>query len=1162
MTKRVLAIGVGGSGKEAITILKERLLETYGVMPENVVLLSLDTDDLRDEDTFAGVQLSASYDNRGREAEYKPVISEASVTIDSVFADLRAGRTAAYMNWLEHNQLDKILGPAEKDIRGGAQQRRPIGRIALFQNWTLIAASIRDALYRVYGQPDTQQPIDVIQKEKSKRLVFVVGSVSGGTGSGFMVDVINIVRHEVQKNSNWQSIDVAAIIPLPNAFSAYAKGQNQQTVGNIKPNAYAALRELDRFIRTHNSNLPYMIRYGNDMDSITWSTSRPVDHVYLVDTASSGGVGKFNLEGDPKQGVFPVIADFIMAHVDNGMGDSIATLRSNAGQHYNETEGWMYSSFNAQTYILPVNDIIDDFSYRFLRTLLARLFMPVLNDKRRFQVEDDATKETETKFSERSVGGTTIPDIVPKAIACTRKMDPEQPDTSWPGLFNMVSLSDGVFAEHYQKLQDWLATIHYRLSPSKEGEHKNERFDEGYRRLLNDSDYFLETCLGRQTDPYNEEARWGGEWDKILEPYRRELRVRFTAAVDQVILDSLNKRDEKKELLPYRLPEALAIIKTLKAKLVAFKAVLENNYREYAVDTRLRQNSEDLRNAITWMQDTMETKTWVLLGKPEAYKAQEAYIALFVEKMELALHQRIYRAVVDILDTLGAAEKDTDDNKSVLDKAILELENWQDTFGKVDKILDQKRRQLKKYRQEKNQIRVRRYLTDDAFEDELYGKDEHKGRASAKILGELKGQKGIIWDKVNELIPLSYKMITIWSEEATGAEKIADSFFKGARDVFQVVRQSVTVADRIATEFTSPSSFVNIAAEVKEPFLRYSPAGNANPQLKNEQYVAFKQIKAQDESQKFLTQATGTLKNNGINVTSAAESDVACMVLEITRGVRLDAVEQFKACEASYRQKIYDGRESLHLFSEEQSATRFEKRIEILGEAENRRRPLSPELVITMGDEDKLKLFTLACAYGVIKYDTYTDPKTKAESQEVLIFLTPRGEEKKPRAERNLVKRRLSNRELLQKLDDKFSQVEGTEQRARLYLNALQNFVLLATQKDGVQELTEATLVNTLKERGVSLDHIDLPLTLKRSAVAAEITSAVEALGPSKETYPNDDERKKYNIPNRVSQLRNYIVNDVTAFKNSPAARIKDMGTIMHLILHDEIEQFISSDPH
>ena len=118
------------------------------------------------------------------------------------------------------------------------------------------------------------------------------------------------------------------------------------------------MRELDRFIRTHSAQLPYLIRYGLKADTITWSTNQPLDHVYLVDTTSPSGVMDIDLSGDPMRGVYPVIADFVMAHVDQSLGDLLATLRYNAGQHYDKESGRNYSGFNIMTYILPIDDVI------------------------------------------------------------------------------------------------------------------------------------------------------------------------------------------------------------------------------------------------------------------------------------------------------------------------------------------------------------------------------------------------------------------------------------------------------------------------------------------------------------------------------------------------------------------------------------------------------------------------------------------------------------------------------------------------------------------------------------------------------------------------------------------------------------------------------------
>jgi len=1144
MPKRVLAIGVGGSGKAALTILRERLEETYSQVPDNVVLLCLDTDNLRDVDTFAGTRLEPQFDERGREPEFQHVVSPAGMTMNTVFADITSGRTTPYMYWLEKEKLDRILSRGERDIRGGAQQRRPVGRVALFLRWaTPIYDSIVSAITRVYGEPEEEQAVDAVEIEKGKRLVFIIGSVAGGTGSGFLIDVANLVGHAIRSNANWQSVDVSGIIVLPDAFRAYTTVMDDPT--NLKPNSYAGLRELDRFVRTHSAALPYMTRYGEDLRSITWSTNQPLDHVYLVDTASRSATQDFDLGGDPMRGVFPLVADFIMAHVDQSLGDALATLRSNAGQHYDKEEGWQYSSFNVMTYILAVDDIIESFSYRFLRELLARQFLPIADKKTRAQVEQNALKETERIFSENSVGGKVNPGIIQKSIASTRRMDPETPDVSWAGLFNLIALSESAFAEDYQDLEGWLAYLSGNLLPSKEGDHKHEPYDEGYTRLLNFSEEFMDDCLGPQIDPDDEESRFGGEWDKILSRYREALRQRFAEALDAALLGVLNRRDaQSKVLAAARLPFARTMSAALKDKLVRFKAVLEDEYRQLDVDTRIRQTSEELRNAIAWMQETRDSKTFALFGKPEARKAQDAYIGLFYEKMELTLHQRVLRTVGDVLDALGAAEQDRDGHDSVLDQAALELENWQATFQDVDRLLAQRSRVHEKNRQEKRQVKVRRYLTNQPFEDQLYRQPGHFDVVAARVLGQVRGETGMTWQRVEETEPLSHKLVTVWTEEAKGAEEITRKFFAGLKDLFQVVRENVTAADRVADEFTSPASFVNVVGQVSEPFLRYNPAANGKPMF-HERFASFNLAKSSDEARKFLERADSTLSGQGRNVDTAAEGLVACTVVEVARGARLSAVDQFTACEPDYRGKLYRGRESLHLFPEEQVATDYEGRIETLGEPDNRQRPLAPELVVAMGDEAKLRTFTLACAYGLVEAGTFWDPDTGAESTEIFIDLSHDG------PERRLP---LSQSRLVRELDPRFGDVAAEEQLARLYLNALQNFVLKATEKRGVPHQMVAMLVENLQRQGVSLGHIENPFTLSVREVNEAVRRVIETLGPSENEEVDRRKREARNARQRADRyLQPFLSSKVTGFKRSPAPRIRDMGTVMHLILQGEI---------
>lgn len=1141
MPKRVLAIGVGGSGKTALTILKERLEETYGEVPDNVVLLSLDTDDLREVDAFAGTQLNPQIDDRGRDPEFRHVVSRPGVTMDTIFADMASGRSMAYMHWLEKEKLSRILSPTEKDIRGGAQQRRPVGRVALFQRWdNPVYSSITDAIRRMYGEPEEEKAVDDVKIEQSKRQVFIIGSVAGGTGSGFMIDVANLVGHAVRSNSKWQSVDVSAIIVLPDAFSSYTSMMDDPT--NLKPNSYAALRELDRFVRTHSDMLPYMVRYGGDLRSITWSTNQPVDHVYLVDTASPSAVGDIDLSGDPARGVFPIISDFVMAHIDQSLGDALASMRANAGLHYDKEKGWQYSSFNVMTYILPIDDIIESFAYRFLQEILRRQYLPIPNKKIQAKVRLAASKEVDRVFSESSIGGHVNPDVIQKAIAATRKMDPETPDTSWPGLFNMIALSEGAFAEDYETLQQWMDYLADNLTPTKEGDYKHETYDEGYTRLMNFADQFMDECLGPQYDPDDEEAREGGQWDIILGRYRDALRQRFAEALDAEIMAILNRRDPRSKMLASaQLPTARAVVAQLKDRLVSFKAVLEREYAESDIDTRLRQAGEELRNTIAWMQDTKDTRTRSIFGPPEARKAQDSYVGWFQEKMELLLHRKMYRVVMDVLDALGADEVDQSGNLSVVDQAAQELETWQATLLETHEILRDWSRVHENNRREKRQIKVRRYLTDDEFEDQLYQQPEHVEAVAKQVLGEVRGAKGLHWERLEETEPLGYKMVSMWAEEAKGPEEIARKFFAGTKVLFQVVRENVSVADRIAESFRSYSSFTNVVGQINEPFLRYNPSSNGKIMF-HERYVSFNMAKATTEAtRKFLDNAHGILRDQGLNIDLSAESTVACTVVEVSRGARLRAVEQFVACENDYRGKLYRGRESLHLFPEEQVATDFENLIETLGENDNRLRPLSPELVVAMGDETKLRVFTFACAYGLIREGPYFDADGN-ETTEVYLDLRDYGGSLLP----------LSESQRLRETDSQFDLAPPEGQTARRYLNALQNFVLKATRKPGVPAQMVDTLIDDLQRYGASLGHIENPFTLTLREVNNAIREIVEGLGPDDETDPARQEALR--SKRRIERLQAFLNGRVAEFKsNTTTQRIYDMGTVMQLILNKEI---------
>lgn len=441
---------------------------------------------------------------------------------------------------------------------------------------------------------------------------------------------------------------------------------------------------------------------------------------------------------------------------------------------------------------------------------------------------------------------------------------------------------------------------------------------------------------------------------------------------------------------------------------------------------------------------------------------------------------------------------------------------------------------------------MRRYLTDDEFEKQLYQQRAHWGTVYPRVMGQVRGQRGMNWQRTDDTESLQYKLITTWGEEAKGAKEIAEKFFVGVKDLFQVVRQSVTAADRIGQMFTSSSHFVNISQQIVEPFLRYNPAGNGK-EMFHERYVSFNVGKATDQARKFLSEAGTTLGDNGFNVDNRAESLVACTVVEVARGVALKAVDQFVACEPDYRTKLFKGRESIHLFPEEQVATDYEGRIEGLGDPNNRQRPLSPQVVVTMSNETIIKAFTLACGYGLIKDGSFFDPDTGAETTEIILTLMVNG---------NKRELPLSQSRVVREIDPRFTDVGAGDQIARLYLNALQNFNLKVIEKQGVATQMVATLVDTLNRRGVSLGHIQNPFTVRLRDINQAIRDLTEQLGPTDEEQPDIRRREAVNAQNRLKRyLLPFLENKVSMFETSPSSAVVDMGTVMHLILQEEIRE-------
>ena len=1136
MTKRALIIGVGGTGKSTLTILRERLEETYGQVPDGVVLLSLDTDHLRPLDEFAGTELNPQVDAvRGRDPEFQHITSPGGITMDQVFDDLRAGKTMAWMKWLEYAKLDRILSAEERTILGGAQQRRPIGRTAFFLRYAPIMTSLVGALGRMYDEAELEAgAVSREDEEKGRRLIFIVSSVAGGTGSGMFIDIANLLRHAIKQNPTWASVSMSAVIVLPDAFAGLIQQMKDPT--NLKPNSYAALRELDRFMRAHSGELSYPIRYYQDEQSFTSSSVQLFDHVYLVDTSSRSGVGAFDLGKDPLMGIFPAVADFLMAHIDGAQGDAIATQRSNAGLHYFRPDGRQYSSFNVFSYIFPVDDVVESFSYRFLRELLESHFLPVADARKAGEIQRQAQEAVIGQMSAATVAGRANTNLLPNILAATRRVDAIVPRTDWEALLSLISLSEEAFVADEQYLRETLQYLKTQLVPTPESG-RGESFAQGYERLFDLARDFDDRYLGLKTDPDREDSRAGGEWDQILDRYLDAHRQRSLELLDTWLLATLDERDDADELLEARLAYAEHFLLHLRERVRDFRELLENLRQEEQVDERRRRAAEDALGALAEMDRTKRGRYLPpFFTKP--LQAQQRYIRAKVDQVEYALRDRLYRQVQHICETIGG-ERDDRGRSSVINLALQQVAQWRSTMLEVDRLLKERQRRHENDRAKKDRARVRRYATNPEIEEELYRSyvdDVHR-----VVLGITRETqlKGLEWARQVPDRALDYEIKTWVQERAVGSREIADKWFSGIKDLFSVIRNDVTVAERLAAGLNyNPSKFATDCQGILgEPLLRYNPNLNAYDPHK-ERYV-FVNVgeRADDRTRTFFHRAGDSFSRAQprIEYSDKSESLVACTVLLIARGFRLEGVEQFNLewC-TEYRNKLASGYESIHLFSEEQNATEYERRLETLGEADQRLRSFAPELVVSMGEEVWLRAFARAAAYGLIQPGEYVDPDTGERRTEAYLTLRDAGGQE----QRYL----LSQSARVAELEPTFATLPPEPRRARLFLNALQNFVVRRV------DVQNPTMHINIKQVYNAIDQREKELTQGKGDARAQRRHRIKLLqdfiGLRKDgDKPGDtDPRAWWSGALRV-------------MKTSPDPKICDLGALMHLLLKEEIER-------
>lgn len=265
-----ILVGLGGTGNEVISRVRRLIEETYGSLNNfpivSFLVIDTDKDYKVTNPTAAGSGLK---DNE------KHWASVAGKEARNMMSDI------SNFPWIDNwfpRELERNLGALE----AGAGQIRACGRFALFCNYHALQQKFKEACNRIKGKENFMLDRYGIKVSSTGLNVFVTGSISGGTGSGMLIDIGYCLRHWLRGEG---SPLITAIVPMPNAFAGINVGDR------VLANGYAALMELSYF---SDYRTEYVSQFSNSLTDEVRSQQPPFDFTYLIGTKN--GESEFKLD--------------------------------------------------------------------------------------------------------------------------------------------------------------------------------------------------------------------------------------------------------------------------------------------------------------------------------------------------------------------------------------------------------------------------------------------------------------------------------------------------------------------------------------------------------------------------------------------------------------------------------------------------------------------------------------------------------------------------------------------------------------------------------------------------------------------------------------------------------------------------------------------------
>lgn len=290
--KPLLVIGLGGSGYDALSRAKEKMINCFKTNSkgelEGVEFLEIDTDDRDMKNCFSNPKVGNLNEN-----EFK------------IFQNADIGailRNRATNSDVLPEEIDEWLDPniPVAQIVHGAAGIRQAGRLLLHLN----AIEIIDVLK---AKLDKIRQSVVLSKNPINVVIFT--GIGGGTGSGIFVDIAYMVRECIKEFSGQAFI--TGIILMPDILSG-DPNVDKITKENIKRNGFAALKELDHLMNLSETQDTYSQRFPGGF--VIDSTNEAIfDRCVLVSSMAEGRL----LLPNAKEHAYNIAAEMLIDMISN-----------------------------------------------------------------------------------------------------------------------------------------------------------------------------------------------------------------------------------------------------------------------------------------------------------------------------------------------------------------------------------------------------------------------------------------------------------------------------------------------------------------------------------------------------------------------------------------------------------------------------------------------------------------------------------------------------------------------------------------------------------------------------------------------------------------------------------------------------------------------------